>query len=197
MTLWEANKKDGTLVGYVPDAILSKKLVACGTPLAARRAFEQAKSNPVDMQLAKPIDNIVEKSKQDVPDFVIWSWMAIFSDRVVSMAIEMGCLRSEFWPCRFQTNPGENFFFHLPEKTFDIVDMEKSTFRHILPLNPPIPMFFEHLVIERTTEYVPPCFRVEIPKRGQIFQELLVRDDFRLAWENKGFTGATFRCLGE
>ena len=197
MTLWEMSKEDGTLVGYVPDTNLSMELVGCGNPMAVRRTFEQARANPVDMQLGKPLGDTVERSKQDIPDFVIWSWMAIFSGRVVSMAIEMGCVATEFWSCRFQTNPDEKFFFHLPEKTLDIVDVERSAFRHMLPLNPPVPMFFERLVTRPVTEYIPPCFRAEIPGRGQIFRELFVRDDFKLAWEKRGFTGAAFRRLTE
>jgi len=147
------------------------------------------------MQLAKPLGDSVESSKQDIPDFVIWSWLAAFSVRAVSMAIEMGCGTSEFWPCRFLSNPNEKFFFHLPEKMFDIVDVEKSTFRHVLPLNPPVPVFIEHLVTKPVPQHIPPIFRAEIPGRGQVFRELFVRDPFRLAWEKWRFSGATFRQL--
>lgn len=196
MTFWEMSAQEGTLFGHMPDETLLKRLTGSGRDFGAiRNVFDRAKANPVDMQLAKPSAATVEKEKQEIPDLVIWSWIPIFSDRAVSTAIELGCGTDEFWPCRFQTNPEENFFFHLPTRSFDIIDMEKSTFRHFLPLDPPIPVFIEHLVTKQQPDHLPGCFRVEIPGIGQVFGELIVREDFKIAWEQKALRGATFRRL--
>lgn len=195
MIFWEMSGEEGALAGFLPDETLSKGLTGCGLdPGAVRNVFDGAKANPVDMQIGKPSAATVEKERQEIPDLVIWSW-PIFSHRAASTAIELGCGPGEFWPCRFQTNPEEKFFFHLPTRNFDIVDIEKSTFLQVLPLDPPIPMFIENLAIKQLPDHLPPCFRVEIPRTGQVFTELFVRDDFKIAWEQKAFRGVTFRRL--
>ena len=196
MTLWDMSSEEGALVGYVPDEKLSMAMSLCGiSPDAVRSALSVANVDIVDMQLAKPLAATVEKERQIVPDIVFWSWIAIFSDRAASDAIKIGCELDEFWPCRFQSNPGEKFYFHLPKKRFDIVDVEKTSFRQILPLDPPIPMFIELLVTKQLPNYLPPCFRADVPRTNQVFSELFVRDDFKLVWDQKGFNGAKFRQL--
>jgi hypothetical protein len=196
MTLWEMSAEEESLVGYVPDEKLSMAMTLCGiSPGAVRSALDAANVDAVDMQLGKPSAATVEKDRQIVSDIMFWSWIAIFSDRAASTAIKFGCGPGEFWPCRFQSNPGEKFFFHLPVETFDIVDIEKSTFRQILPIDPPIAMFIERLVTKQLPNYLPPCFRANVPRTKQVFSELFVREDFKLAWDRKGFNGAKFRQL--
>lgn len=196
MIFWEMSKQEGTLVGFIPDETLLRGLTGCGrNPGAVRDALDRARANPVDMQIGKPSAVTVEKERQEIPDLVFWSWIPIFSDRAASAMIELGCETDEFWPCRFQSNPGEKYFFHLPARCFDIIDIDKSTFRHVLPLDPPIPMFIEHLATKQLPDHLPPCFRVEIPRIGQVFSEVFVREDFKIAWERKSFSGAEFRRL--
>ena len=160
-----------------------------------RNAFSLANAKPVDMQVARPSAATVEREHQEIPDLVIWSWITIFSNRAASTAIELGCEAEEFWPCQFRSNPDERFFFHLPVKTFDIIDIDKSTYRHFLPVEPPIPVFIEQLMLRQSSDHLPPCFRIEIPRTGQVFSELVVREDFKVAWEEKAFRGAEFRRL--
>jgi len=192
--IWEMNPEEGSLVGTMPDELL-KTLVRCGSPAEERKALHAAGASVVHMQLAKPSAATVENTRQSLPDLVIWSSIRIFSRRAVSAAIEYGCESEEFWPCRFQSNPEEEFFLHLPVKVFDIVDVDKSTFKHILPLNPPIPMFIEKLVTKPLPEHLTPIFRAERPGTVQVFSELFVRDDFKLAWNRNAFAGAVFRLL--
>src|SRR5215471_12123118 len=118
-------QSDGALGGYVPDEHLSTAMALCGANLVAvRKVLHSARANPVEMQLAKPGADTAERSRQSIPDFLIWSWIAIFSSRAASTAIECGNEPEEFWPCRFQSNPEEKFFLHLPVKAFDIVDVD-------------------------------------------------------------------------
>jgi hypothetical protein len=45
-------------------------------------------------------------------------------------------------------------------------------------------------------EPLPACFRASISGyRDQVFSELFAVDDFKLAWEQSGFKGVTFRQL--
>ena len=188
------NAQEGSLGGYMPGE-LSKKLVLCGNSAAARKALHAAGARVVQLQIAKPTADTVEKKRQSIPDLVIWAWIPIFSRRAASAAIECGCEPEDFWPCRFQTNPDEEFFLHLPLKVFNIVDVDKSTFKHILPLEPPIPTFIEKLGAKPLPEHLPPFFRAEIPGTDQVFGEIFVRDDFKLAWQRNAFAGADFRLL--
>jgi hypothetical protein len=198
MKLWEMRREEGALIGYVPDEKLSVAITRCGIePAAVRNALSVANANTVDMQLAKPSAATVQTERQVIPDVVFWSWIAIFSDRAVSTALEFGCEPDEFWPCRFQSNPEQKFFFHLPMKSFDIVDIEKSTFRQILPIDPPIPMFIEMLVTKELPKDLPPCFRADLPRTNLVFSELFACEDFKLSWDHKGFSGAKFRRLSE
>ena len=196
MKIWEITAQEGSLIGYLPDKLLSKALILCGSPAAERKALHTAGASVVQMQVAKPTAATVEKNRQSIPDFLIsWAGMATFSQRAASAAIRYGCESEEFWPCRFQSNPDEEFFLHLPVKTFDIVDVDKTTFKQILPLNPPLPMFIENLVTKTLPEHLPPFFRAERPGTDQVFSELFVRDDFKLAWQRNAFSGADFRLL--
>ena len=77
----------------------------------------------------------------------------------------------------------------------DIVDKEKSSFLTILPLDPPLPTSIRTLRFSRKPEAPPPLLYALIPGTRLTFSELIVRDDFRTAWERAEFTGATFRRL--
>lgn len=196
MTIWAMDAREEALVGFVPDEQLAKAITAGGMhPVAVRKVLLAAGVSVIDMQIAKPLGTKVETGRQSIPDLVMWSWIAIFSRRAASAAMELGCEKEEFWPCRFQSNPDEEFFFHLPLKVFDVVDVNRSTFQHFLPLDPPVPIFIETLVEKQLSGELPPCFRAETPGTTIVFGELLVRDDFRLAWERNTFSGATFRPL--
>jgi len=196
MTIWAMEGQEGAPVGYVPDEKLSKAMTICGMqPISVREALQTAVMGVLDMQIGTPSAAKVEKKRQSIPDVVFWSWIAIFSRRATLTAIALGCEQEEFWPCRFQSNPKEEFFFHLPLKVFDIVDVDKSTFKHILPVTPPIPMFMDALVTNPLPDHLPPCFRAKIPGTRSVYSELLVRDEFRNAWDQNALRGAVFRQL--
>jgi hypothetical protein len=196
MTIWAMEGQEGALVAYVPDRKLSKAMAFCGVqPIAVREVFKTARVGIFDLQLGMPSALKVESKSQSIPDIVFWSWIAIFSRRATLIAITLGCEQEEFWPCRFQSNPKEEFFFHLPIKAFDVVDIDKSMFRQILPVTPPIPMFMDSLVTKPLPDNLPPCFRAEIPRAKSVFSELLVRDEFKDAWDQQLLRGAVYRQL--
>ena len=144
------------------------------------------------MQSGKPNAKNVESGRQILPDMLVWSWLLIFSTRAIRALTAAGCAGGEFWPCRFDTNPDDEFFFFLPEKHYDIIDFEKSKFRIVLPLDPPVPILIESLVALPLVEELPPCFHAEYPGRDIAFPDMFVRDDFKRKWEENGFTGARF-----
>jgi hypothetical protein len=173
MTLWELQLKvEGTYGAFMPDGDLMKKASLCGiSPVDVREVFRAAGADPVELQLVKSSGTEVETERQIISDYLVWSWAPIFSERAASLAIELGCEPDEFWACRFQTNPGEAFFFHLPIRSFDVVDVENSTFLMTLPGDPPFSMFIDRLVTKLLPDQLPPCFRVKMPRTRQTFSE--------------------------
>jgi hypothetical protein len=128
-----------------------------------------------------------------VPDVVFWSWgIPIFSSKLRENIESIDQNPGEFWKCRFLSNPGEEFFMHLPSKAFDLIDVEKSTFKSVLPTNPPLRLFLEAAVVKNYPTELPGCFRCENPGTGQVFSEVFVRADFPLLWQRMGYSGASF-----
>ncbi len=121
--------------------------------------------------------------------------MQVLSSRGRALAKKLGSADDDFWPCRFDINPGEAFFLILPNRTFDIVDTEKSLFSRVLPLDPPLPLEIGTLAFNRPPQGLPPLFHTRIPNTQAFFCGLLARDDFKTAWEQANLTGAAFRRL--
>jgi hypothetical protein len=202
MKFWLMSLAEGPLsspLGSVmPDTEFSKAASLCGsTPAAVRKVFRAANANTVEMQLSKAGSPTVEREHQVIPDLLFWVSTPIFSERAASLAIEFGCDSEEFWPCRFDTNQEEKFFFHLPLRSFDIIDYEKSSFSMTIPSTPPLPMFIQAITIKEVVGFIAPCFRASIPGREQVLTELFVLDNFKSAWELRGFSGAAFRLLSD
>jgi hypothetical protein len=192
MKLWQMNQEKGDLGAVMPKE-LQRAASLCGiSPIGVREVFHSANVDAISMQIAKGGSPTVETSRQVIPDFLIWVSMPIFSKRAASLAMELGCSSEEFWPCRFQTNPDESYFFHLPTKSFDIIDYEKSRFLMTIPGDPPLPMFIQEVKVKQIPDFIPSCFRASIPGVSQVLLELFVRDDFRNEWEQGRFSGATF-----
>jgi hypothetical protein len=174
-----------------------RKLVSAGSlcgssTVALRNVLFAQNVGMIEMGLARPGETTTLSARQLIPDFLRWVSTPIFSDRAAGLAIEHGCAREEFWPCRFESNPDERYFFHLPTGAVDIVDYDRSIFRMTLPGTPPIPMFAEMVKTKRLPTPGVPCFRALIPGSEQVLVELFVRDDFKEEWERNSFRGAEF-----
>lgn len=196
MKFWEISCNEDAMVGFVPDKSLSQNMVRANiNPVAVRNVFDYAKQRPVDMQISRPLSDKRETNRQEIQDLLNWGWIKIFSKRATETAIELGCMDHDFWPCRFQTNPEEEFFFHLPINNFDIVDVANSVFRTFIPLTPPIPVFIEKLMVKEPLPNLPPLFKSQIPGTAVFFPELFSLENFKISWEKKGFRGAEFRPL--
>jgi hypothetical protein len=139
---------------------------------------------------------LIESKCSIMSDFLVWAWVPIFSGRAKLVAIQHGCKDDEFLECRCHSNLEYAFFLHLPIKSYDIVDVDNSTFLMKFPGTPPLP----HMIQVLKTKPLPPeplpaCFRTSIPYHDQVFSELFAIDDFKLAWEQSEFKGVTFRQL--
>jgi hypothetical protein len=196
MEFWQMSQEAGELGSVTADGELLKAASLCSnTPSALRKVFHSTNAQMVDMQVAKGGATTVEQGSQSIPDFLVLVSTPIFSDRAASLAIDLGCTPEEFLPCRFLTNPDERHFFHLPIKSYDVVDYENSSFLMTLPGNPPVPMFIQVMKAKQVSDVIPPCFRASIPGSDQVLVELFASDDLKTVWDQKGFSGATFRLM--
>jgi hypothetical protein len=200
MTIWEIQGQDGTFGVYLADDAVSDAAHAGGlNPTVARDAFKAGNLNVVRFFLVEPDSGKeIEAERQIISDFLIWSWVPIFSDRAKTLACELGCQIDEFWACSFQSNPGERFFLHLPKQSHDIVDVANSTFLMTIPGPagvPPLPHIIQILRTKQLPASLPACFRASIPGHQQVFSELFASDEFKIAWEGQKYTGADFRRL--
>jgi hypothetical protein len=197
--LWEIRGQEGTFEVYLPDNELSRATHAGGiNPTVMRRAFKAAGAEEITFQLVTSAGDAIKSERQAVSDLLIWSWVPILSERAMRLATSLGCEAIEFWRCRFQSNPGETFFLHLPTTAYDIVDVENSSFLMRIPAGadlPPLPHVIQVLKTKQLPDILPSCFRASIPGHQQVFSELFVRDEFKTRWERERWTGADFRRL--
>jgi hypothetical protein len=108
----------------------------------------------------------------------------------------LGCGKEDFVACKIATNPDDQFYMHLPQKSYDVVDVEWSSFLMVIPGNPPIPHHIQTLVLKTIpNQSLPACFRAVVPGHKQVFGELIVRSDLKKGWEENELTGAQFRQL--
>ena len=199
MILWDMNSDHRTLTG-VPsgdrgDQLEGALVHAGANPVKARAALRAAGADPLELRLVKGGKRAPETGRQMISDILLHGITEILSARGKALAMRLGGAEDDFWPCRFDTNPDEAFFLVLPNRTFDIVDAEQSTFLNFVPTEPPVPAEIGILRFNRPPHDLPPLFRTRIPKTKLFFCGLLVRDDFKAAWEQSKFTGATFRRL--
>jgi hypothetical protein len=195
MKFWLIKPTEPGLVAFLPDSAFAKKFGQAPNMIAKRRVISSFGCGTIELQVGRPNASVVETDFQKLPDMLVWGWVPVFSERVVAAMTALGCSIDEFWPCGFDTNPGEKYFFHLPEKHYDIIDFEKSKFRMILPLTPPMPLHLRSLVVLPLTEHLPPCFQAGYPDRDVVYPEVFVRGEFKVQWEASGFTGATFLAV--
>ena len=199
MILWDMNSGKRTLTAVLSDEQndqLGLAMAHAGTdPVKVRKAFHAAGASPLKLQLMEEHKRTVETRRQVISDILLYYTMQIFSPRGKALAMRLGSVEEDFWPCRFDTNPDETFFLILPNRTFDIVDPSKSVFSRFVSIDPPIPSAIGTLAFNRPPQGLPPLFHTRIPNTQAFFCGLLVRDDFKAAWEQAKFTGATFRRL--
>lgn len=193
---WAIAGQEGVPQVFLPDAMLADAAHRDGiNPVAAHRAFCAAKAKPARFQLVEPDGVTIALSRQAIPDLLFWSWVPIMSDRARGLFVEMGCEVDEFWPCDFESNPGEDFFMHLPQRSIDAVDMVRSTFLATIPVSTPIPHHILSLVLIDGAALLPSCFRAPMPGYDQVLGDLFVSEELKVAWERNGLTGAKFRKL--
>ena len=200
MILWDMNRIENTLTGVLDedrdDQIGMALALAGSNPMKAWKALRAMGGGPLRLQLMKGRKRTVETRRQMIPDLLRHGTMPILSARGVVLARRLGGVEDDFWPCRLDTNPDEAFFLVVPNRVFDIVDMRKSEFLTVLPLDPPLPISLKILRTRPLSGPLPPLLLAVIDSAiSSTFRDLIVRDDFKTAWEQAKFTGATFRRL--
>jgi hypothetical protein len=190
---WDLKPKEGVLGVFLPNEKLERASHNSGADLGAvREAFSAVAEKMRCFRLVTPEGKIVGKQPQQITDIVYWSWLPIFSARGRKLALEVGSEEEDFLPVYFQSNPEEVHYLHVPQNSLDVVDVKRSKFLMVIPLDPPAPCFIEHLVFRKHARRLPHCFRAVIPGHRLVFGEVFVSDDFKRAWQKRRLTGARF-----
>ena len=134
---------------------------------------------------------------QKLSDLMIWGAVRVFSERAKNLAMEFGCIDSDFLAFVLTINSGEKYFMFLPDRSFPIVDFDKTEFLTCIPVenNFPIHIHMKKLVVSAGVEVLPACFCVKNFGYEQVLGEVFVTNNFKNEWEKNGFTGANFRRL--
>ena len=164
-------------------------------PNAVRATLAAVPGAPVFMKLVDVDGNQVDFSADNVPDIVFWTWLPIFSERAKQLFLAHGANEADFWLCEFEKIRSAQFYLHVPTESYDILDMEHSKFRMIIPMDPPLPHLLELAKLRPDIPDLPPCFRVAIPGHLQVLSELVVTDELKVDWEKTGLSGGEFRRL--
>lgn len=192
---WVIDRKEGTPDVFLPQEQLIQQLNRNGiNPGTVRKTLLDAfNGDPVLFHLVTGDGAIAVDHLLQPTDLLFWSWVPIFSDRARELILGIGGDPADFIPCVFATRPDQVFFLHLPEVSFDIVDVAASQFTMMVPMQPPIPFGIKVLSMRNVQVALPPCLRMAVPGHSQVFSDLLVSHSFHTAWVAAALTGAVFR----
>jgi hypothetical protein len=139
-------------------------------------------------------DETISEIAHAITDFMVWGWIPVFSTRGMHIASEAGCAKDEFVPCTIGRDHLDGYM-HLPAKSYDVIDIEKSIFQIIIQNDPPMYLHPTELTLTADLETLPSCFRVPHPKTAQVIGDLFVTTAFLDKWKAAGLSGAKFRKL--
>jgi len=199
MILWSIERQEGSLGVYMPNSDVTIKLSDTGISCSAVRGILTRCFNnrPIEFNLVTPGGRLSTRHRLQAPDFLMWSWIPIFSRRAVDLMFALGSRKADFMACEFVHTTSKTACMHLPILSFDIVDLQRSQFSMIIPTSPPLPIGIRKLAIRNTSdeEQAGHCFRLEVPGHSQSFSEIVVSSRFASEWKAACFTGAEFRKL--
>jgi|GEM_PF-2303292 len=197
MTYWAIEVQEGISQLYLPKKELFRPSVRNGVScLTVRQVFEPYPVQDRIFQVISKGGRSIVKKPAKLSDMLIWSWVSFFTERAKNLMVELGGNNDDFLQCTIESNPDEPCFMHVPRKSYDIIDMTLSTFL-MLSDNPPLYGRILTLAFQNLPAVLPSCFMASIPKNNQDLGQWIVDDKFKLAWEERMFTGANFRKLTE
>ncbi len=187
----------GELNVYLPQQELYGELNAKGISVAtARDVFEAAfgLDGPV-FTLISSKGSLLPENATSTDDLLVWNWIPIFSERARELLLSLGAMPGDFARCTVGAEPRH---LHLPRACLDVVDFERSTFGHFLPVcvDESLPFRIEALALKdmASQEQMPGVFR-PVNRLGQEFSELVVTGSLRSKWTLERLSSARFRPL--
>jgi len=192
--LWSMETAPDAPELFLADVSLLPSLNRHGCSLSTVRGVlaERGEGRPVRFQVISNDGGSLLKHCDALPDYLMWSWLPIFSARAVD---QLSGIEPEdsWWPCDIEGSEGE-YFLHVPEQGVSSLDVEGSRFKTFLPLKSPIPFGLELLSLTLGTT-LPPLFRIATPGHPQVMAEVICTGEFKYRWEQAQLGGATFRAF--
>ena len=203
MIYWDLKLEESAYSAFLINEEALKDSIVNGIHFPTIRKAISTDSEPIPrLKIIDPEGEGFLSEVVSLGDILIWGVVYIFSEPAKKLILEMGGgSDSDFLQCHFEINLQDPFYMFLPKTCFDVVDFEKSVFKHQIPVEEKEPILFHmtKLVLKKDQssefEKLPHCFCVPMPGYLQSLGELFVSNAFKKAWEASKFQGARFRSL--
>ena len=125
---------------------------------AARRAFtDEYQNSSVPLTLSGNYEAIPVGDPRWNFDVAFYGWLPTFSEKARALLVAHGCDVQDFMSCHFNLLPERKYYFHLTQEYQDVVDMKRSKFHMMLPMDPHC-RWHQFAGIETRWAQMPECF---------------------------------------
>jgi hypothetical protein len=193
MTLYAIEPSEFSTILALDDAYLRDALPSGGTsPTYVKECLRELGK---EASFSTSINDFeMTNGLHECTDYMLWNWIPIFSQRGLDVLLRAGSSRKEFIPCTVGVENSQAFM-HLPNESYDVIDLSRSTFQVVMEGNPPIYLHATKVFVKEPVLAVPGCFRVPLPKSEQVIPDIFVNASLARMWESEELTGAYFRSL--
>lgn len=194
MTYWAIESENNDIGIFLEKDYLLAELIRDGlNPETVRSVLRSDADGGLYFKVLIDDQEMNSETLHDLPDFMIWAWVPVMSQRVMELALEGGGEINDFLPCQLSGFDSKKFYLHLPKTIYDILDFSCSTFEINIPINPPLLQRLLVAKFSESPENLPSVFRLLSRNNGQVLDDLLVDDEFKSKWEARGLAGGQFR----
>jgi hypothetical protein len=174
------------------DDTFSSLLRKCIQESTDKNLFEL---NAFSAKFPKGVRTII---KERIDFFSFFGFIGVLSADARDLMISHGIERNSFCVCQIKQIPNQSFYFFLPQKSYDVLDIKKSVFRSFTPASPPeidedLISGIQKLVLLPSKTKLPSCFLLKYPSlRKREFPEIIVSEAFSQSWLGQRMIGAKF-----
>ena len=123
---------------HLKDETMAQAVFQAGIlPSAIRQTLLEKSEGMLVLTSVKSGEDYLESAVDDVPDFLVWSWVGVFSSRAFRRLVELGAKEGDFLELEVEPFFDERFFAFLPLRLLDLIDFSKSEFCLKVPPDPP------------------------------------------------------------
>lgn len=193
MNLYAVGTSEFSTILVLDNAYLRDRLPSGGTsPTYVRECLRELGE---EASFSISINDLeIDSGFHPCTDYMLWNWIPIFSRRGFDVLLRAGSSKEEFVPCTVGVEKSQAFM-HLPNQSYDVIDLSRSVFQAVMEGNPPIYLHATKVFARERVRAMPGCFRVPLPQSEQVIPDIFVTASLVQIWEGEQLTGASFRSL--